>query len=132
VRGLCATLQAGEGQPQPMEKRQGSAADEAGRPTKKVRGHDGQPRAARAASLGTVIAAVEERATRQGSGAMDAAVGRAPTTVEDCLQSSSFGKVRKVRVVSLVLLVQGLGGHEILGCCKSLGMDHRWPGSIPL
>ena len=63
-----------------------------------MRGQDGLPRAARAASLGTVIAAVEERATRQGSGAMDAAIGSAPTTVEDCLQSSSFGNVRKVHV----------------------------------
>ena len=63
-----------------------------------VRGADGTPRAARAPSLGTVIAAVEERATRQGNSTIDAAVGSAPTTVEDCLQSSSFGNVRKVQL----------------------------------
>ena len=48
------------------------------------------------ASLNTVLAAVEERTARQASGAMEAGVGRAPTTVEDCLQASGFGAVRKV------------------------------------
>ncbi len=67
-----------------------------------MRGADGTPRAARAASLGTVIAAVEERATRQGNSTIDAAVGSAPTTVEDCLQSSSFGNVRKVQLHSSI------------------------------
>ncbi|EIE23009.1 hypothetical protein COCSUDRAFT_63396 [Coccomyxa subellipsoidea C-169] len=88
--------QAREGETQ-GDKRPGSPGADAGegRAVKKMRGQDGLPRAARAASLGTVIAAVEERATRQGSGAMDAAIGSAPTTVEDCLQSSSFGNVRK-------------------------------------
>ncbi|BDA49954.1 hypothetical protein COCOBI_15-0820 [Coccomyxa sp. Obi] len=85
---------AAEGQPQ-ASKRTDTDEDEAMRPTKKVRGADGTARAARAASLGTVIAAVEERATRQGNSTIDAAVGSAPTTVEDCLQSSSFGNVRK-------------------------------------
>ncbi|CAL8465519.1 g5055 [Coccomyxa elongata] len=85
---------AAEGQPQ-ASKRTDTDDDEAMRPTKKVRGADGTPQVARAASLGTVIAAVEERATRQGNSTIDAAVGSAPTTVEDCLQSSSFGNVRK-------------------------------------
>jgi len=49
--------------------------------------------ASRQASLNTVLAAVEERT---GSGAMDASVGCAPTTVEDCLKASSFGVIRKV------------------------------------
>ena len=53
------------------------------------------------ASLNTVLAAVEERTARQDSGAMEAGVGCAPTTVEDCLQASGFGAVRKVRRNSL-------------------------------
>ena len=48
------------------------------------------------ASLNTVLAAVEERTARQNSGAMEASVGCAPTTVEDCLQASGFSAVRKV------------------------------------
>ena len=54
--------------------------------------------ASRQASLNTVLAAVEERATRQGSGAMNASIGCAPTTVEDCLKASSFGTIRKVPI----------------------------------
>jgi hypothetical protein len=82
------------------EKRPGSpSADPSSRPSKKQRSSLAFP-ATRAASLNTVLAAVEERTARQGSGAMDAAVGSAPTTVEDCLQNSSFGIVRKVRLLS--------------------------------
>lgn len=74
-------------------KRRADAGD-APRGAKRVKGNSG---AARAASLNTVLAAVEEqRAGRQGSAALDAAVGCAPTTVEDCLQASSFGVIRKV------------------------------------
>lgn len=87
-------------QQQQSKMREGGPEDTdaaaAARPTKKPRSNLGGFSATRAASLNTVLAAVEERTARQGSGAMDAAVGCAPTTVEDCLQSSSFGIVRKV------------------------------------
>ncbi len=74
------------------KRRSGSMDAAAGRPAKRAK----KAGAARAASLNTVLAAVEERAGRAGSGAMDASVGCAPTTVEDCLKASSFGAIRKV------------------------------------
>ena len=74
-----------------LKRRHSQSADAVVRPSKKAKRS-----ASRQASLNTVLAAVEERATRQGSGAMDASVGCAPTTVEDCLKASSFGVIRKV------------------------------------
>ena len=74
-----------------LKRRHSQSVDAVVRPGKKAKRS-----ASRQASLNTVLAAVEERATIQGCGAMDASVGCAPTTVEDCLKASSFGVIRKV------------------------------------
>lgn len=87
---ICAQPGTGEA----PNKRRAEAAAAAPAGAKRQKKNCG---AARAASLNTVLAAVQERAVRQGSGAMDASVGCAPTTVEDCLKASSFGVIRKVK-----------------------------------
>ena len=96
---ICA--QPGTGEAPNKRRAEAAAAAPAGAKRQKK-----NCRAARAASLNTVLAAVQERAVRQGSGAMDASVGCAPTTVEDCLKASSFGVIRKV--ISVPSVVQHL------------------------